>query len=124
LQHQTIAAQDRNSLALVNHGVPANPAVVQPLSAENRPAGFAPVQRRDYAAAQQRYAAPPSAPQAQYAAPNTYGAPTQHASSGQYVAPASHTASAYRATAYGTPAATHAHAHPSYHTPEPQWSTR
>ncbi len=45
-------------------------------------------------------------------------------SSGQYVAPASHTASAYRATAYGTPAATHAHAHPSYHTPEPQWSTR
>jgi hypothetical protein len=52
-QHQRIASQDRNSFASVNHGMPTTTAVAQPLSRENRPAGFEPLQPEDRAAAKE-----------------------------------------------------------------------
>ncbi len=46
-QHVTVASQNRNYLASVNNGRPANAAFAEPLSRENRPANFAPVTSTD-----------------------------------------------------------------------------
>jgi hypothetical protein len=69
-QHIAVAAQNRNYLASVNHGTPAAAAVAQPLSATNRPAGFATVKSTDRAPVQdvkpvqQQHAAPVQQPHA------------------------------------------------------------
>ncbi|MGH7709473.1 MAG: YXWGXW repeat-containing protein, partial [Vulcanimicrobiaceae bacterium] len=46
-QHLQTAARDRNYLATVNHGSPANAAFTRPLSRQNRPANFPPVAATD-----------------------------------------------------------------------------
>ncbi len=48
-EHLQTAAIDRGNLASVNHGRPENAAFAQPLSRENRPASFAPIEHPDAA---------------------------------------------------------------------------
>jgi hypothetical protein len=65
-QHQRIASADRNNLASVNHGMPANAAVAEPLSRDNRPAGFERLQPQDRAAASEHLVNAHAGPSGQY----------------------------------------------------------
>ena len=56
-RHVELAAQNRNFLATVNRGHPAQAAVARPFTASHRPAAFAPLQAADRPAAQRPNAA-------------------------------------------------------------------
>ena len=73
-QHISTASHDRNMLESVNHGElsPERAAVVQPLSKENRPADYAPLQTEDRQAAQEHVISQPHGA-------NSYGTQAQHA---------------------------------------------
>jgi hypothetical protein len=83
--HAAVAQQNRNYLSSVNHGTPGQVAVPKPLAANNRPAGYAPVQPQQRAAMQpqqraamqqQQHGAPAARPQQQRAAaPKPHGSP-------------------------------------------------
>ncbi len=125
-QHVRVAASNRNYLATVNHGRPANVAFARPLSSARRPANYAPIAARNRTVTTARttrayhartaYRAPGATSHTYHAATSTYHAPVHayHAAATTYHAPA-HT---YHAAATTYHAPVHAyHAATTYHAP-------
>ena len=127
-QHIETAGQNRNYLATVNHGRPAEAAIAQPLDRDNRPANFAPATALDKravttteggaaspfsrfdrpettnAAGAARDRSTGEAPKSYEETPSTYRAPNAYRAPDTYRAPnAYHAPSTYRAPAYHAP---------------------
>jgi len=138
--HIRVAASNRNYLATVNHGRPANVAFARPLSTNNRPRTFAPLAARNRTTVRSStaaYHAPVRAANT-YHAPghgaNTYHAPvhaatTYHApvhAATTYHAPV-HAATTYhapvRSTTYHAPATTYHAPAATYHAPVRSYNT-
>ena len=110
-QHIQVAAANRNFLAKVNNGRPANPAFAAPLAATHRPANFAPITAAHTTTVTRK------------ATTTTFRAPatTTRKTAATFHAPATtHTVTTHAATTYHAPVTTHAvttHAVTTYHAP-------